>query len=213
MTHTPILWSFRRCPYAMRARLAVLSAAVRVELRDIQRLRDKPRAFLDTSPTATVPCLKLGDQVIDESLDIMLWALKQRDPQQLMDMPTEGWDLITRNDGPFKSALDHTKYTTRYPDLDPNEEREKASAVLHDLNRRLVAQEWLLGKDPRLADFAILPFVRQFAFIDRAWFDAQDWSHLRAWLDRFLASPAFTTVMKKQPPWGKDTPPIWFGNV
>ena len=83
MTHTPILWSFRRCPYAMRARLAVLSAGVRVELRDIQRLRDKPQAFLDTSPTATVPCLKLGDQVIDESLDIMIWALEQRDPQHL----------------------------------------------------------------------------------------------------------------------------------
>ena len=213
MTHTPILWSFRRCPYAMRARLAVLSAGVRVELRDIQRLRDKPQAFLDTSPTATVPCLKLGDQVIDESLEIMVWALKQRDPQHLLNMPTEGWDLIIRNDGPFKAALDHTKYITRYPDLNPEEERAKATAVLHDLNRRLAAQDWLLGQDPRLADFAILPFVRQFAFIDRVWFDAQNWPHLREWLDQFLNSPAFMQTMEKQPPWGEDTPPIWFGDV
>ncbi|MCJ8335617.1 MAG: glutathione S-transferase N-terminal domain-containing protein, partial [Epibacterium sp.] len=88
MMQTPILWSFRRCPYAIRARLAVLSAGVRVELRDIPRLRDKPQAFLDTSPTATVPCLKLGDRVIDESLEIMVWALENHDPHLLLDMST-----------------------------------------------------------------------------------------------------------------------------
>ncbi|CUH80169.1 maleylacetoacetate isomerase [Tritonibacter multivorans] len=213
MTHSPILWSFRRCPYAMRARLAILSAGLQVELRDIQRLRDKPQAFLDTSPTATVPCLNLGTKVIDESLDIMIWALEQRDPQQLLDMPAEGWELIARNDGPFKAALDHSKYATRYPDLNPDEEREKAAAVLFDLNRRLSGQAWLLGAAPRLADFAILPFVRQFAFIDRAWFDAQDWPHMRGWLDRFLTSPAFATVMEKHSPWAEDTPPIWFGGA
>ena len=213
MMQTPILWSFRRCPYAIRARLAVLSAGVRVELRDIPRLRDKPQAFLDTSPTATVPCLKLGDRVIDESLEIMVWALENHDPHLLLDMSTEGWELISHNDGPFKAALDHTKYTTRYPDLNPDEERAKASGFLHDLNRRLSSQGWLMGKDLRLADYAILPFVRQFALIDRAWFDAQDWPHLGTWLNRFLHSATFLQVMEKQRPWTEDTSPIWFGDA
>ena len=130
MCNHPIFWSFRRCPYAMRARLAVLGAGLKVELREIV-LRDKPQAFLNTSPSATVPALRLGDRVLDESLDIMVWALKQRDPQRMLDMPDEGWQLIARNDGPFKAALDHTKYAVRYPDLDPRAERAKAAAVVY----------------------------------------------------------------------------------
>ena len=100
MEHVPTLWSFRRCPYAMRARLALASAAVEVELREIV-LRSKPQAFLETSPSATVPCLNADGQVIDESLDIMVWALKRNDPHALLDMPQAGWDLIATSDGPF----------------------------------------------------------------------------------------------------------------
>ncbi|MBU2487130.1 MAG: glutathione S-transferase N-terminal domain-containing protein, partial [Alphaproteobacteria bacterium] len=110
----PVLYSFRRCPYAMRARLAVASAGVEVELREIL-LRDKPAAFLAASPSATVPCLVTDSGVIDESLDVMLWALTQNDPEGWLQMPEAGHDWITRADGPFKQALDRTKYANRYP--------------------------------------------------------------------------------------------------
>lgn len=206
----PILYSFRRCPYAMRARLGLQSAGVRVELREVV-LRDKPKAFLDTSPSGTVPTLRSGADVIDESLDIMLWALRKNDPSGLLDMPAEGRDLIAQNDGPFKSALDHTKYVTRYPEHDPEEERAKAAAHLMDLDRRLMGSSWLFGERATLADLAILPFVRQFAYIDRPWFDAQAWPNLTAWLDRFLASDAFASVMPKFAQWREGDTPVFFG--
>ncbi|WP_339758792.1 glutathione S-transferase [uncultured Sulfitobacter sp.] len=194
---TPVLYSFRRCPYAMRARLAILAAAVPVDLREIV-LRDKPQAFLETSPSGTVPCLKLDDQVIDESLDIMNWALSQSDPQGLLNMPDAGRDLIARCDGPFKHALDRTKYTTRYPDQDPAHHRAEACRFLSDLNDQIDVS---LFDPPSLADLAIAPFVRQFAFIDKPWFDAQPWPKLQGWLARFLASDAFGQVMVKYPAW------------
>ena len=210
MSQPPILWSFRRCPYAIRARLAIASADIKVELREIL-LRDKPQAFLDTSPSATVPALRLGDQVIDESRDIMIWALEQNDPHQLLDMPIEGWDLIDANDGPFKSALDHTKYASRFPDLDTENERDKAAAFLVELDIRLKGQMYLFGTQATVADVAILPFVRQFANIDRNWFDAQEWPDLISWLDRFLHGEALSHVMTKYEPWSDGDPLVWFG--
>ncbi|WP_417597017.1 glutathione S-transferase [Pararhodobacter oceanensis] len=218
MTDHPILWSFRRCPYAMRARLAVQASGLQVELREIL-LRDKPEAFLATSPSATVPCLRLPspapesvpEPVIDESLDIMIWALKQQDPDGLLDMPEAGWQLIATNDGPFKTALDHTKYAVRYPDLDPDAEREKASAFLYDLDAQLAGQAALFGARWRVADLAILPFVRQFANIDRPWFDAQPWPNLILWLDAFTKSEDFSRVMVKFPQWRPEDAPLWFG--
>ncbi|MGR3616222.1 MAG: glutathione S-transferase [Paracoccaceae bacterium] len=200
MTSHPILWTFRRCPYAIRARVALNLANQTVEQREVV-LRDKPDAFLQTSASGTVPTLDLGVRVIDESLEIMIWALEQDDPEGLLDMPDEGWDLIRANDGPFKAALDHTKYTTRYPHLNMAEERAKASAYLIQLDQRLSGQTWLFGARPTIADFALLPFVRQFAFIDRPWFDAQDWPALIVWLDRFLASAVFADVMVKRSQW------------
>ncbi|SMY10268.1 glutathione S-transferase [Flavimaricola marinus] len=210
MSQHPILWSFRRCPYAIRARLAVKSAGVCLELREIL-LRDKPAAFLETSATATVPALRLNDRVLDESLDIMIWALEQRDPQCLLSMPQEGWDLIEANDGPFKAALDHTKYATRFPELDATIERDKAAVLLADLDPRLRGQIWLFGDRPTLADLALLPFVRQFANTDRDWFEAQDWPGLIDWLDRFTQSEDFAQVMVKYPPWAEGDGPRWFG--
>ena len=207
---TPILWTFRRCPCAMRARLAIRSAGLTVDLREIL-LRDKPPAFLDTSPSATVPALRVGDQVLDESLDIMIWALDQSDPGHLLDMPADGWDVIAANDGPFKHALDHTKYASRYPDLDPMAERDKAAAHLRDLERRMGGQRWLFGPRASLADLAVLPFVRQFANIDRPWFAAQDWPGVSGWLTRFLDSAAFAEIMRKYPPWSDGDAPIRFG--
>lgn len=208
MPSTPILWSFRRCPYAMRARLAIQSAGVQTELREIL-LKDKPDAFLKTSASGTVPALD-ADTIIDESRDIMIWALNQRDPAAWLDMPDEGCDLIDTNDGPFKTALDHTKYAVRFPDRDETEDRANASVFLNDLNRRLAKTDYLFKDTPTLADMAILPFVRQFANTDRGWFDAQDWPDLIRWLDAFLNSAAFKGIMTKYPPWHPDQTPVHF---
>ncbi len=196
----PVLYSFRRCPYAMRARLAIASAGITVELREVV-LRDKPAAFLATSPSATVPCLETGETILDESLDIMLWALEQDDPEGLLDMPDEGYALIAATDGPFKTTLDRYKYHTRHADADRNTERAKASAHLDTLNTHLAGQDWLFGPSSRLADLAILPFIRQFAMTDKAWFDARDWPNLQRWLATFLGSPRFTSIMTKYPQW------------
>ena len=204
----PILYSFRRCPYAMRARLGLASAGITVELREIL-LRDKAPAFLATSPSATVPCLQTDTTLIDESLDIMHWALAQNDPEGLTDMPASGHDLIASTDGPFKTALDRYKYHTRY-DSDREAERATASRHLMALNAQLNGHPWLFGSSPRLADLAILPFVRQFAFTDKPWFDAQDWPHLHAWLEGFIASPRFTAIMAKYPKWETGDAPTLF---
>ncbi|MGD1887594.1 MAG: glutathione S-transferase [Cohaesibacteraceae bacterium] len=198
----PILYSFRRCPYAIRARLALSVAETPVTLREI-KLAAKPQAFLDVSPSATVPALVTADGVLDESLEIMDWALGQNDPEGWIAVPEEGRDWIARNDGPFKQALDRTKYGTRYPDSDPQEQREIASTFLLDLNAQI--DSWMFGK-PTLVDFAILPFVRQFAFIDKGWFDAQPWPNLQAWLEAFLASDRFLDVMAKYPVWQEGDP-------
>jgi glutathione S-transferase len=203
---TPIFYSFRRCPYAMRARLALQVSGCRVELREVV-LRDKPDAFLAVSPSATVPCLVNELQVEDESLDIMFWALRQNDPQGWLNMPATGDDWIARADGPFKHALDRTKYASRYPDEDATEHRAEASAFLNELNDAL--SPWLFD-DPSLADFAILPFVRQFAFIDRSWFDAQPWPNLHRWLEMFLGSPEFHGIMHKYPQWQPNDTPVLF---
>ncbi|KGF68487.1 glutathione S-transferase [Hoeflea sp. BAL378] len=202
----PLLYSFRRCPYAIRARLALASAAAEVELREVA-LRHKPETFLAASPSGTVPCLVTDTGVIDESLDIMLWALRQRDPEGWLAMPEEGFEWISRTDGPFKAALDRTKYADRYPGTDPEEQRGLAADFLADLDRRI--DGFIFGR-PTLADYAILPFVRQFAFVDKAWFDARPWPDLQRWLERFMASERFERVMAKQAPWQEGDPPVLF---
>ena len=200
MTDLPILWSFRRCPYAMRARLGLRKAGVTVEKREIL-LKDKPAEFLRASKSATVPTLETGNEVLDESLDIMVWALKQSDPEQLLNMPEVGWALIEENDGPFKMALDHTKYAVRYPELDPARERSDASDFIFQLEDRLKGQAWLFGSEPRIADFALLPFVRQFANTDSAWFHAQPWPSVIGWLKAFVDGEDFAQIMQKHAVW------------
>ncbi|MBT5822700.1 MAG: glutathione S-transferase [Rhodobacteraceae bacterium] len=202
----PILYSFRRCPYAIRARLAVATSGVRVEFREIS-LKEKHPAFLQVSSSGTVPCLVADGGVIDESLDTMIWALTRNDPQGWLDMPEVGWRLIEQFDGPFKDALDRTKYAVRHPELDPLEQRAIAHRQLTDLNASI--GEWVFDR-PTLADFAILPFVRQFAFIDKTLFDAQPWDRLQAWLARFLSSSAFQDVMGKHAFWQTDDVAIYF---
>lgn len=200
MADLPILWSFRRCPYAMRARLAIQSSGQRVALREIL-LKDKPPLFLATSPKGTVPVLQDADTVIEESRDVMLWALGRNDPEGWLNMPDDGLALIDRCDGPFKMALDHTKYAVRYPDLHEADAREEAMVFLRDLDARLQQSTFLMGANRTMADMAILPFVRQFANTDRAWLDRQGLKPLTLWLDDFLHSERFQRIMTKYPPW------------
>lgn len=199
MPHPPVLWSFRRCPYAMRARLAVKASGVPVHLREIL-LRDKPAAMLAASPKGTVPVLETATGVVDESLDVMRWALGQRDPQGWLDMPEGGFALIAQSDGPFKAALDRYKYHVRHEEGTREAAQSEGARFLDQLDRMLVAQDWLY-RSQSLADMAILPFVRQFANTDRVWFEAQDWPNVHRWLAAFLASDDFAAVMEKYDPW------------
>lgn len=204
MTGLPVLYSFRRCPYAMRARLAVLASGLTVRLREVA-LRDKPAEMLAISPKGTVPVLHLADgRVIEQSREIMVWALSAADPDGLLS----GWDsvaaqtLIERNDGPFKQALDRYKYHSRHEGADAGAERERAAVILHDLDRRLADMGGqVLRPDVSAVDLALFPFVRQFAETDRDWFDAQPWPHLARWLAGHIASPAFAAVMVRHAPW------------
>ena len=205
----PVLYSFRRCPYAIRARLALAVSGVAYELREVA-LKNKPPQLLAASAKGTVPVLVLpsGD-VIDESLDIMRWALAQNDPlgwltcAPLSNMLT----LIAANDGPFKRALDRYKYPHRYPlesDGAPAEfalaQRDEASRWLDALEAR-IQSGWIFGSQASLADMALLPFVRQFAHTDKSWFAVQPWPQLQGWLARFEASELFASVMHKAPVW------------
>lgn len=199
----------------MRARLALASAGFGVELREIV-LRDKAAEFVAASPKATVPVLVLPDgTVIEESLDIMLHVLGRHDPEHLLQPPhgsrEEMLALIADFDGPFKTALDRYKYTSRYEDADPVSERETAAIFLHRLNELIAPQAgFIYGGRPSLADFAILPFIRQFANVDRAWFDAGTWPDLLSALNRFTGSARFAAIMAKYKKWQPGDPPIWF---
>lgn len=209
MQMRPILYSFRRCPYAIRARLALASAGVEVELREVV-LRDKPAAFLAVSPSATVPCLVSEQGAIDESLDIMKWALNRSDPERLLQMPDEGHALIDQFDGPFKQALDHTKYAVRHPDRDPEVERETAMDLLAGLAAPLSETPWLYGQNPTLADLAILPFLRQFAMIDKPRFDREAPTPIQVWLNKFFESQRLARVMTKHAQWNEGADPVLF---
>ena len=210
MTDRPILYSFRRCPYAMRARMALAVAGQSCVLREVL-LRDKPVAMIAVSPKATVPVLVLPDgTVIDESLDVMRWALGVDDPEVWLEADAAATDaLIATNDGPFKHHLDRYKYATRY-DTDPIEHRMAASAILAALDAQLEDQGNLVREDRSFADIAIFPFVRQFAATDREWFDGEPWPALRAWLDRHIGSALFKSVMGKYQPWSAgDLETVW----
>lgn len=206
---TPILYTFRRCPYAMRARLAIASAGLTVELREIT-LRNKPAQMLEASPKGTVPVLITGDGVIEESLDIMTWALAQNDPAGWLEMPDAGHGWIAKVDGPFKSSLDRYKYASRFEDIDARDERDKAAEILRGIEPALARNPYLFGDTPRLADMATVTFVRQYAHVDLDWFNSQPWVGVRRWLDSFKASDVFSGIMTKYTPWQPDDAPVHF---
>lgn len=197
----PILFTFRRCPYAIRARLAVQVSGVAVEMHEVS-LRSKPQAMLDLSPKGTVPVLALADgAVIEQSLDIMHWALAQSDPEQWLDMDPEAMrqtqELIAQNDGVFKGFLDRYKYPERFPEHPAAHYRAQGEAILAQLDARIAAHGFLIGNKRSLADMAIFPFVRQFVAVDPAWFYASQYQSLAGWLDGLLESPLFQSVMQK----------------
>ena len=205
----PILYSFRRCPYAMRARLALASSGLSYELREVA-LRNKPPELLAVSPKGTVPVLVLPcGEVIDESLDVMLWALRQHDPEGWLTGDVDGMQaLIGTNDGNFKQHLDRYKYPNRHAaehtgDAQAFAASHRAAGAdwLVSLQNRLLKKNWLFGDRASLADMAVLPFVRQFAHTDAAWFAAQPWPQLAAWLARFEASALYLGVMDKPMQW------------
>ncbi len=214
MSALPVLYSFRRCPYAMRARLALAVSGQVCELREVA-LRNKPQGLLQASPKATVPVLVLPDgQVLEQSLDIMLWALGRHDPAGWLT-PSDGdvetmLVLIAECDGPFKQALDRSKYPDRYPKADAALARTHAAKWLQGLEARLTRSPFLFGGNPALADMAIAPFVRQFAAIDALWWDVQPWPHLQNWLAQWQASSVFESVMRKLPAWVDGTEGVLF---
>lgn len=209
MPDKPILYSFRRCPYAMRARLAIATSGVACQLREIV-LRDKEPEFLEASPKATVPVLINDGQVIEESLDIALWALECNDPEEWLQPEIDSLEemlvLIGEGDGPFKDHLDRYKYASRHADVDSDDEREAAGEFLFKLDQLLSERAYLYGGRISLADMTLAPFVRQFANVDREWFDAQPWPNLLRWLTEFLESERFQSIMEKYPKWQAGDP-------
>ena len=197
----PVLYSFRRCPFAMRARMALVYSGIQVELREVE-LSDMPESMLRLSPKATVPVLFLGDgQVIDESLDVMLWSLAQADPDQWLDIDETSSQLIRRSDEEFKPLLDCYKYADRHPQLTPLEHRARAEVFVDELNQLLNRHAYLSDDQCRLTDMAIFPFIRQFAGVDAAWFDSSQYSSVRSWLNGLLAHDLFQRIMSKNPFW------------
>ena len=207
MSTPPLLYSFRRCPYAIRARLALLASHTVCIIREV-KLSAKPAELLAASPKATVPVLLLPDgSVIEQSLDIMRWSLARHDPAGWLDHQDDR--LIEANDGPFKHHLDRAKYPDRHRG-DATTHRDACLDMLHSLEVRLANNTYLCGAAMSLTDAAILPFVRQFASIDRGWFDAQPLPHTRRWLDALVASHLFEAAMIRLAPWRAGDPDTRF---
>ena len=199
----PLLYTYRRCPYAMRARMALLQSGVAYEPFEIV-LRDKPAAMLAASPKGTVPVLVLPNgTVLEQSLDIMAWAFAQTGDAQgwwARAQTADNLALQAACDGPFKHHLDRTKYPERFADAQGREHhRAQALALLAPLEARLRAAPQLGGGAPCAADIGIFPFVRQFAAIDPAWWAAQALPAVQAWLAGWLAHPLFERAMRKWP--------------
>ena len=200
-----VLYSFRRCPFAIRARLALAISRTTFELREV-KLAAKPAQLLEKSPKGTVPILVAPDgQVIDESLNIMRWALENRDPEGWLDRLDP--ELIADNDRPFKHDLDRYKYSGRSTE-DSLAHRERGLKFLLELDVRISRGNWLAGAARGMTDAAIVPFVRQFASVDRAWFEAQSLPHLRPWLDQYCKSDLFQSIMIRVAPWSPGAAPV-----
>ncbi len=211
----PVLYSFRRCPYAIRARLALYYTGMQVELREVV-LSDMPQGMLKASPKATVPVMVLPDgEVIDESWDIMMHALSRHDPDNWRGTHDEhiaaALPLIQENDFVFKPDLDRYKYADRHPQHPAEYYRKQGEEFLQMLEHRLQTGPYLLGDKISIADAAIFPFIRQFAGVDKAWFDTLPYTNLQGWLSKWLVSDLFVAIMDKCTVWQPDAAPVYFG--
>lgn len=197
-----ILYSYRRCPYAMRARMALRYAGIDVEHREIE-LRNKPQSMLIASPKGTIPVLCVGDLVLDQSLDIMHWAISQSDPDQWRnadDAIAQAW--TAKNDGPFKVLLDQYKYPNRYPELDQAVVLNEALQImLLPMEQALQVTQYLMGDKLTWVDVAIFPFIRQFSMVDAKKFEQLPIPAVKKWLAQLLESELFQSVMHKHPVW------------
>lgn len=228
-TALPVLYSFRRCPYAMRARLALVASGQRCELREVV-LRDKPAGLLAASPKGTVPVLVVAPgKVLEQSLDIMLWALRRSDPLRWLQPAhgtlAESLAVVAACDGSFKAHLDRYKYPVRFPAVDSaatlhelgamddrgaTTHRDLGARFLAELEDRLTRTAQLFGDTASLADAAVMPFVRQFSMVEPDWFAAQPWPRLQLWLAHWRASTLFARVMHKYPAWRADAEGVSF---
>ena len=213
---TPILYSLRQCPYAIRSRLAILHAQQTVVLRDID-MNNKPEEMLSISPKGTVPVLLLGDgSVIDESLDVMVWALTQSDPNNLLyshdeTKLTQMLDVINQNDNEFVEALQKYRAASRYHDTNEVECRERCCEWLMTIEQALSQHAYIMGETPSLVDYAILPFIRQFSRVDKKWYAQAPLPYLRAWLVSHYNDPTFSKAMFTHPKWQQGADDIIFG--
>jgi len=200
----------------MRARMAIWVSGITVELREIV-LRDKPSAMLELSPKGTVPVALLpGGHLYEESFDIMLWALGAADPDSWLKPEEGSYDemvsLIKACDGDFKHHLDRYKYASRYQGADALSHRAAAEGFLRQLEGKLSVHRYLFGPVPCLADYAIMPFVRQYANVDKGWFSDAPYPYLQRWLTTLMGAPPFTEVMPKYPQWHAGQVPTFFGS-
>jgi glutathione S-transferase len=206
----PTLYSFRRCPYAIRARMALAASGQSVVLREVL-LNSRPRELYQRSAKGTVPVLVLADeQVIDESWNIMLWALSCQDPNHLLDGIGEAKELVVQNDQRFKEHLDKYKYSARHPEESKESYRAQGEEFLRQLDQRLKTRSFLCGRSLTVIDVAIFPFIRQFAHVDKDWFFQTPYKQLHSWLNGLLESELFLSVMEKYKAWEAHSEPVIF---
>ena len=212
----PIIYSLRNCPYAMRARLAIFKAKQAVLLRDLV-LSNKPAEMIAVSPKGTVPVLVLANgTVIEESLAVMLWALQQTDPDDLLHGQKEGalpamLLLINKFDNDFKTSLEAYKCAKRYQEDNVAQCRVVCEQYIKQLEQRLTEHRFLMSDKESLADIALVPFIRQFARVERQWYLQSPYPRVRRWLNSYLQSPVFTKVMAKHPLWLDNHNDVLFG--
>ena len=207
----PILYSFRRCPYAMRARMVLLHSKIQCEIREI-KLSNKPKEMLAISPKGTVPVLILenGD-ILDESLGVMVWAIEQGNLRNLFNSgKKEILDLIKINDGEFKDAIDRYKYSSLYPEKPMIEYRKMGELFLEKIESYLEKNKFIFGKNISLADLAIFPFIRQFCRVDIDWFNSSLFKKIKEWTLFFEGSENFIDIMRKIKPWTTGDKPTLF---
>jgi glutathione S-transferase len=195
----PRLYTYRRCPYAIRSRLALYQAKIDYESIEIS-LKDKPIDFLALSPKGTVPVLvdNNNGKVIEESLEIMIWALNKSDPDNwIINDNNLSQELINENDFSFKKNLDRYKYADRFPEYSKEYYRTQCELFINVLNEKLKSKNYLMTEKISLADIAIFPFIRQFSLVDEDWFLNSKYRELKKWLQRFIESQMFKDVMKK----------------